>query len=83
MAENIRDYITIEDENGNEKEYSIEALFDMEDNSYALLKSMDETILMKIEEEGDEQYLVGITDPEEKSSILDAYEIAIDEAPAD
>lgn len=83
--ENIgaRDHITVEDENGQEREYAVEALFDMGDQSYALLKAMDETILMRIEDEGDQQYLVGVTDPSERDSILDAYQIAVNEAPAD
>ncbi len=83
MEEVIRDTVTIEDEHGDEKEYSIEALFDMEEYSYALLSDQDDTILMRIEDEGDQQYLVGIDDPEEKDSILAAYEIAVAAAPAD
>lgn len=78
-----RDYITIMDENGKEKDYTIEALFDMEQQSYALLKNLNETILMKIETEGENQYLVGIDDPKERESILDAYQIAVDANPAD
>jgi len=75
-----RDYITIADEDGHEREYAIEALFDMEDQSYALLRSGDETIVMRIEEEDGEHYLVGIVDPEESEAILDAYQIAVEEA---
>ncbi|GAE25144.1 hypothetical protein JCM9140_1121 [Halalkalibacter wakoensis JCM 9140] len=84
MAEDqVRDHITIEDENGEIKDYSVEALFDMEDQSYALLTSNEDTLLMRVEEEEDEQYLVGITDPEERESILHAYEIAVEANPAD
>ncbi|HWO98366.1 MAG TPA: DUF1292 domain-containing protein [Bacillus sp. (in: firmicutes)] len=78
-----RDFVTIEDEHGIEKQYAIEALFDMEGNSYALLKADDETLLMRVEDDGDEQYLVGLSDPEERESILDAYQIAVEAAPAD
>lgn len=78
-----RDQITIEDENGQTKDYSVEALFDMEDHSYALLSSNEDTILMRVEDEDDEQFLVGITDPVERDSILHAYEIAVDANPAD
>ncbi|WP_227936328.1 DUF1292 domain-containing protein [Alkalihalobacillus deserti] len=78
-----RDQITIEDENGRTKDYSVEALFDMENHSYALLSSDEDTILMRVEDEEDEQFLVGITDPEERDSILHAYEIAVDANPAD
>jgi uncharacterized protein YrzB (UPF0473 family) len=78
-----RDYITIEDEQGNQKEFAVEALFDMEDESYALLRSEDETIVMRVEGEEGEQYLVGITDPEESEAILDAYQIAVENAPVE
>jgi uncharacterized protein YrzB (UPF0473 family) len=74
----IRDQITIEDDDGNEKEYNVEALFDMADDSYALLSSSEEVILMRIEEYEDEQTLVGITNPEEKASILAAYALAVE-----
>ncbi|MCL7746052.1 MULTISPECIES: DUF1292 domain-containing protein [Halalkalibacter] len=79
----VRDQITIEDEQGHMKDYAVEALFDMEDHSYALLTSNEETILMRVEDEEDEQYLVGITDPEERDSILEAYEIAVEANPAE
>lgn len=75
---NIRDQITIEDEEGNMQEYNVEALFDMADDSYALLSSSEEIILMRIEEYEDEQTLVGITSPEEKASILSAYALAVE-----
>jgi hypothetical protein len=78
-----RDFVTIEDEYGIEKQYAVEALFEMEGNSYALLRANDETILMRVEDDGDEQYLVGLSDPEERESILDAYQIAVEAAPAD
>ncbi|MFP5114874.1 DUF1292 domain-containing protein [Bacillaceae bacterium C204] len=79
----LRDYITIEDNNGNLKEYAVEALFDMEDESYALLKAEDETIVMKIEGEDGNQDLVGINDPSESEAILEAYQIAVEHAPAE
>lgn len=78
-----RDYITIEDDEGNRKDFAVEALFDMEDESYALLAAEDETIVMKVEGEEGNQYLVGITDPVESEAILDAYQIAVHESPAD
>ncbi|MCM3118406.1 DUF1292 domain-containing protein [Neobacillus sp. MER 74] len=78
-----RDYITIQDTQGNLKDYAVEALFDMEDESYALLKAEDETIVMKIEGEEGNQDLVGINDPSESEAILDAYQIAVEHAPAE
>ncbi|OIJ11082.1 DUF1292 domain-containing protein [Anaerobacillus alkalilacustris] len=79
----IRDQITIEDENGNIKDYNVEGLFDMEDNSYVLLSDDGETILMRIEDQDNEQFLVGITDPDERDSILTAYELAVDAEPTE
>jgi hypothetical protein len=38
MLDDRRDYITNEDEKGNRKDYTVEALFDMKEESYALLK---------------------------------------------
>ena len=79
-----RDVVIIEDENGQEKKYAIEALFDMEDDLYALLRGKnDETLLFRVEDEGEDQYIVGITDPSIKQSILDAYQIAVEAAPAE
>jgi len=83
MGDEPRDFITIEDKKGNRKEFAVEALFDMEEESYALLAADDETIVMKIEGEEGNQYLVGIEDPLESEAILDAYQIAVEEAPAE
>nr|WP_204543027.1 DUF1292 domain-containing protein [Peribacillus deserti] len=79
----MRDFVTIEDEDGVEQQYAIEALFDMEDQSYALLTSGDDTILVAVEEEDGEQYITNIDDPEERDNILAAYQIAVDAAPAE
>lgn len=79
----VRDYVTIEDDRGQEKQYAVEALFDMENQSYALLSSEEETILMRVEGEEGDRYLVGITDDEESEAILSAYEIAVENAPAE
>ena len=78
-----RDYITVEDEKGNQKDFAVEALFDMEDKSYALLAAEDETIVMKVEGEEEDQYLIGIMNPVESAAILQAYEIAVEHAPAE
>lgn len=73
----IRDHVTIEDDNGNRKQYRVEALFDMDDKSYALLTSKKETLVMRVE--GDD--LIGVANPEERDTILDAYEIAVGSLP--
>jgi hypothetical protein len=83
MREEPRDYITIEDDQGNLKDFAVEALFDMEEESYALLQAKDETIVMKIEGEEGSQDLVGIEDPLESEAILTAYQIAVENAPAE
>jgi len=80
VRDDYRDYITVEDEKGNRKDYAIEALFDMKEESYALLKGEEETIVMKVEGEEGNQYLLGISDPLESEAILDAYEIAVENA---
>ena len=83
MRSRERDFITIENEKGIEKQYAVEALFDMRNQTYALLQSNGEVLLMRVEDEKDEQYLVGLTDSEERDSILDAYQIAVEATPAD
>ncbi|MFS0823199.1 DUF1292 domain-containing protein [Bacillus sp. 1P02SD] len=81
-----RDKIVVLDENGDEKEFSIEALFDMKDKTYALLRSeqdQDHTIVMLVENTEDGQFLTGINDSSERDMVLDAYEIAVDANPAE
>jgi uncharacterized protein YrzB (UPF0473 family) len=83
MHDEPRDYITIKDDEGNLKDFAVEALFEMEGRSYALLAAEDETMVMEVEGEDGDQYVVGISDPTESQSILDAYQIAVEEAPAE
>lgn len=73
-----RDYITIEDKDGDKREFSVEGIIHKGEETYALLKGDTDTVLMKVEDEGDEQYLVGIEDKDEVDSILSAYEIAVE-----
>ena len=79
MDSTERDYIVVQDEQGIEKKFAVEALFDMEEQSYALLTAEEDAILMRIE--GEE--LVGITDPNELDMVLSAYQIAVEAAPAE
>ncbi|MDR4885958.1 DUF1292 domain-containing protein [Fredinandcohnia sp. QZ13] len=81
-----RDKIVVLDENGVEKEFSIEALFDMKDKTYALLRSEQDqnyTFVMQVENTEDGQFLTGINDSSEREMVLDAYEIAVDANPAE
>jgi uncharacterized protein YrzB (UPF0473 family) len=80
-----RDKIVVLDENGDEKELSIEALFDMKDKTYVLLHSEQDgnsTFVMQVENTDDGQFLTGISDSFERNMVLDAYEIAVDANPA-
>ena len=80
----IRDRIVVEDAQGNQQEFGIEGLLELDDQSYVLLTGAeDNTMLMRVEGEGDEQELVGIQDPELLQNLLDAYQIAVDAAPAE
>lgn len=83
MSYYLRDSVTVQKEQGEEVEYFIEALFDVDDESYALIRNDDETLLMKIEEENGEQFLVGVEKPDLSESILDTYQIAVKANPAD
>lgn len=87
MGDELRDYITVEDEDGSEKQFAVEAMFDMNEKTYALLRSehnQDDTIIMQVEtDDENKQYLVGINSDEEKTNVLDAYEIAVEANPAE
>ncbi|MFT4414296.1 DUF1292 domain-containing protein [Fredinandcohnia humi] len=81
-----RDTIVVKDENGFEKQFSVEALFDMKENTYALLRSDEdenETFVMQVENTKNGQYLVNVSDPSERNMVLDAYEIAVEANPAE
>ncbi|MGA9228076.1 MAG: DUF1292 domain-containing protein [Mesobacillus sp.] len=81
--DSIRDLVTVVDENGIQRQYEVEALFEMKGESFALLRDPEGTVLMKVEEKGDEQYLVGLNNDIEKTYLLEAYQIAVDAAPAE
>jgi hypothetical protein len=81
--DSIRDLVTVRDEHGNQRQYEVEALFEMKGESYALLRGGEDTILMRVEYQGGEQYLVGLNNDIEISYLLDAYQIAVDAAPAE
>jgi len=82
-SDRIRDLITVENEAGEHISYEVEALFDMNGETYALLRSKEDTVLMQVEEDEYGQHLVGLSNRGKKDAILDAYEIAVDAAPAD
>ena len=49
--DSIRDLITIEDGNGDQLSFKVEAMFNMEGKAYALLRSGDQTSLMEVKED--------------------------------
>ncbi|WP_237562889.1 DUF1292 domain-containing protein [Bacillus dakarensis] len=82
----LRDYITVTDENGQEQQFAVEALFDIKDKTYALLRSaydQDDTFIMQVEEDENGQHLIGLDNADDKEMLLDAYEIAVDANPAE
>ncbi|MCM3121791.1 DUF1292 domain-containing protein [Mesobacillus sp. AQ2] len=81
--DSVRDLVTVRDEMGNERQFEVEALFEMNGLSYAMLREGEETVVMKVEDQGEDQFLVGLESEGEKSNLLDAYQIAVDAAPAE
>lgn len=79
----IRDRVTVLDESGNQKHFYVEALFEMNGESFALLRDHNETLIMKVENQDGEQYLLGLDNEIEKYNLLDAYQIAIEANPAE
>jgi hypothetical protein len=81
--DSIRDLVTVTDDRGKERQFEVEALFEMNGESFAMLRDEDGTVLMRVEEDGGNQFLVGLESDLEKSDLLDAYQIAVDAAPAE
>ncbi len=72
---NISDHVTMKDEEGNEKLYRVDALFDLDEQRYALLTAKGELIPMQVI--GDE--LIEIDDQNLSESIIHAYRMAVKE----
>jgi len=85
MPIKLRDAVTIIDEHGEETEFFVEALFDVDGEAFSLIRKEDNSMLLtKIEEDHNgEQYLVPVSNPEKSANILDAYQIAVEANPAD
>lgn len=81
-----RDYITVEDDDGIEKQFAVEALFNMENKNYAFLRSVNnknDLFVMQIEDDEDGQVLTKIKDQQKREMVLDAYQIAVQCNPAE
>jgi hypothetical protein len=81
--DSIRDLVTVVDDQGIQRQFEVEALFEMNGESFAMLRDQEGTVLMRVEEQNGQQFLVGLNDEIEKSNLLDAYQIAVDAAPAE
>lgn len=81
--DSIRDLVTVTDDLGKERQFEVEALFEMNGESYAMLRDEEGTVLMKVEVQDGDQFLLGLNSDIEKSHLLDAYQIAVDAAPAE
>lgn len=66
------------DESGQEKEFAILTVFEIEDQEYAVLVACDdadeEGVILRIEEEDGEEFLVDIEDDKEWELVVEAYE---------
>ena len=81
-----RDYITVEDDEGLEKQFAVEALFNMENKNYAFLRSVinkNDLYVMQVEDDEDGQVLIKIKDQQKREMVLDAYQIAVQCNPAE
>ena len=69
------DYLTIEDEDGNEFELEVLDEFELDGQSYlaALPADMDEDVLLKIIEENGEELFGSIDDDDELDKVYDYY----------
>jgi hypothetical protein len=74
----VKDQVTIKDENGNNKEYKVQAMFEMANERYAILSSSEEVALMRIKEDENQQTFEEITNPEEKASLFSAHALEVE-----
>ncbi|MCM3664923.1 DUF1292 domain-containing protein [Mesobacillus subterraneus] len=81
--DSIRDLVTVLDEKGNQRQYEVEALFEMNGETFAMLRDQEGTVLMRVEDQDGQQFLVGLNNEMDKSNLLNAYQIAVDAAPAE
>jgi putative Holliday junction resolvase len=81
------DFITLVDEEGQEHEFEVEAILDVDEIKYAVLVPMDEeyadsneAVIMRFElDEDGEEVLCDIESDEEWDRVADAYDDIVDE----
>ncbi len=70
--------ISIEDEAGNQKEYTVDAVIEMDKKEYVLYSSENELKMKRILHENDDEFLLDVSE-EEMAKLMDAYDEAIAE----
>ncbi|MEQ6388341.1 DUF1292 domain-containing protein [Bacillaceae bacterium S4-13-58] len=78
MQEEVVEYIIIEDEEGNEEEYEVDAIIEMNGNSYILFSEEDDLEIRKLVDDDGYQMLEQVSDSE-IDQIMSAYEEALKE----
>jgi hypothetical protein len=48
--DSIRDLVTVLDDKGNQRQYEVEALFEMNGETFAMLRDQEGTVLMRVED---------------------------------
>jgi len=77
MVDEREDVIILEDEEGNEHQFEIIDVFEMEENRYAVLQAVDneeEAVILKVITEDGEDILVDIEDDEEFDRAAEYWE---------
>jgi uncharacterized protein YrzB (UPF0473 family) len=70
--------ILIEDEEGNEQEYDVDAVIEMDQIEYVLYSQNGDIQMKRIEREDDEEVLLNVTE-EEMEKLFAAYQQALKE----
>ena len=76
--------VTLVDENGEEKVFDIVTWFEVDAKEYVVLIAEDDTegqegVILRVEEEEGEEFLVDIEDEEEWNKVLETYEKMLQE----
>ncbi|AVX21171.1 MAG: DUF1292 domain-containing protein [Bacillota bacterium] len=81
MVDEREDVIILEDEEGNEHQFEIIDVFEMDDNRYAVLQAVDneeEAVILKVITEDGEDILVDIEDDEEFDRAAEYWEASLE-----
>ncbi|WP_053217502.1 hypothetical protein [Virgibacillus senegalensis] len=70
--------ISIEDEAGNQQDYEVDAVIEMDNKEYILYSSGNELKMKRILHEDDDEFLLDVSE-EEMAKLISAYDEAIAE----